>query len=84
MHFLALLFFLLSVKVNEVHHVRQTFKLILRVAPVLFLAAVFSFFSCLSVNFTFTLLYLIIYTNYRTFVVLLENCNTAFFDFLRM
>ena len=84
MHFLALFFILLSVKVHEVDHVRQTFKLILRVAPVLFLAADFSFFSCLFVNFTFTLLYSIIYTNYGTFVVLLENCNTVSFDFLKM
>ena len=42
------------------------FELILSVVPVLFLTAVFSFSSCASLNFTSTLLYLTIYTNYRT------------------
>ena len=37
------------------------FKLLLKVVPVLFLTAVFSFFSCVSVNFTFSLLYSTIY-----------------------
>ena len=38
------------------------FKLILKVVPALILTAVFSFFSCASVNLTFTLLYSTIYT----------------------
>ena len=41
--------------------------LILRVVPVLFLTAVFSFFSCVSDNFISASLYSTIYTNYRTF-----------------
>ena len=36
-------------------------KIILKVVPVLSLTAVFSFFSCVSVSFTFTLLYSIVY-----------------------
>ena len=43
----------------------KIFKLILRVVPV-FLTAGFSFLTCVSVNFTFTLLYWKIYTIHRT------------------
>ena len=57
------------------------FKLILRVVPVLSLTAVFSFFSWVSDNLTFTLLYSTIYINYRTFAVPLENCKVVSFDF---
>ena len=53
------------------------FKLTLRVVPVLFLTAVFSFFSYVSDNLTFTLLYSSIYTNYRTFAVPLEDSSIA-------
>ena len=56
------------------------FKLILRVAPVLFLTAVFNLFSFVSDNFTFALLYSTIYTNYRTFAVPLWNSNTVSLD----
>ena len=57
------------------------FKRIPKVVPVLFLTARFSFFSWVSDNLTFTLLYSTIYTNYRTFVVPLENSNIVSFDF---
>ena len=60
------------------------FKLILRVVPILFLTAVFRFFNDVSVNFTFTLLYSTIYTNYKTFVVPLENCKVVSFHCSRM
>ena len=60
------------------------FKLILKVVPVLSLTAIFIGFNCLSVNFTFTLLYSTIYTIYRTFVVLLENSSIVSFDCSRM
>ena len=56
----------------------------LRVVPVLFLTAVFSFFSRVSVNFTFTLLYSTIYIIHKTFVVPLENCKVVSFDCSRM
>ena len=59
-------------------------KLILRVVPVLSLTADFNFFSCVSDNLTFTLLYSTIYTNYRTFVVPLENSSIVSFDFSRI
>ena len=59
-------------------------KLILRVVPVFFLTAVFSFFRFVSVNFTLTLLYSTIYTIYRSFVVPLENCSIVSFDCSRM
>ena len=45
------------------------FKLILTVVPVLSLTAVFSYFSCLSDNLAFTLLYLTICFIHRTFAV---------------
>ena len=57
------------------------FKLILKVVPVLFLAAIFSSFSHVSVNFAFTLLYS---TIHRTFVVPLEDCRVFSFDCSRM
>ena len=60
------------------------FKFILKVFLVLFLTTVFSFFSCASDNFTFTLLYSVIYTNCRTFPVLLQNSNTVSFDCSRI
>ena len=60
------------------------FKFILKVVPVLSLTTVFSCFSCLSVNFTFTLLYSTIYTIYRTFIVPSENCSIVSFDCLRI
>ena len=85
MHFVAL-FFVLSKMIHEVNYLHQIiFKLILKVVPVLFLAAVFSFFSCESVNFafTFTSLYSTIYTNYRTFVFPLGNSRIVSFDFSR-
>ena len=85
MHFLALFFFLLSIIIHETDHFRRAFlKLILRAAPVLFLTAVFSCFSCLFDTLTFTLLYSTIYTNYRTFVVPLENSSIVSFDCSRM
>ena len=56
------------------------FKLILRVALVLFLAAGSSFFSWVCDNLTFTLLYSTIYINCRTFAVPLENFKVVSFD----
>ena len=82
MHFLTLLFVFLSIIIHEADHShKKKFKLILKVAPVLFLTAVFGFFSSVSVNLTFTLLYLTIYINYKAFVVALGYCKTAYFDF---
>ena len=60
------------------------FELILKVVSILFLTVVFSFFSCVFVNFTFTLLYSTIYTNYRTFIMPLENCRVVSFDCSRI
>ena len=57
------------------------FKLILRVVPVLSLAATFRFFSCASDNLTFTSLYSTIYINYKTFAVPFANSNIVSFDF---
>ena len=57
---------------------------ILNVVPVLFLTAVFSFFSCVSDNLTFTLLYSAIYTNYWTFTVPFANASIVSFDRPRM
>ena len=61
----------------------NTLKLILKV-PVLFLTAVFSFFSWVPDNLTFTLLYLTIYTNYRTFAVPFGNSSIVSFGFSRI
>ena len=60
------------------------FKFILRVVPVLFLTAVFSFFSWVSDNLTFTLLYSTIYINYKTFVVPFANSSIVSFDCSRI
>ena len=57
------------------------FQFILRVVPVVYSTVFFSFFSCVSVNFMFTLLYSTIYTIYTTFVVPLKNCSIVSFDF---
>ena len=74
MHFLPWFFLLLSKIIHEVDHFHQVFfKLILRVAPVLFLTVAFSFLSCVSDNFTFNLLYSTVYTICMTLIVLLEN-----------
>ena len=67
MHFVAL-FFVLSKMIHEVNYLHQIiFKLILKVVPVLFLGAVFSFFSCEYVNFAFTLTSL-----YTSFILITE------------
>ena len=70
MHFSALFFCLV---VNNNSRGRsfpsRILKIILRVVPVLFLAAVFSFFSCVSDNLTFTLLYSTIDIIHRAFAV---------------
>ena len=60
------------------------YKLILRVVPVLVLTTVFSFFSCVSDNLTFTLLYSTIYINYKTFAVPFANSSIVSFDFSRI
>ena len=57
------------------------FGLILKVVPVLFLTAVFSFFSCVSDNFHFLYCIQPIICSYKTFVVALENCKTVSLDF---
>ena len=62
----------------------NTFKLILKVVLVLFLTAVFSFFSCASDNFSFALPYSTIYANNRTFPAPLYNSNTVSFDCSRI
>ena len=85
MHFSALFFVLLSIIINVVNRFHHTFlKLILKVVPVLSLTAVFNFFSRISDNLTFTLLYSTTYINYKTFVVPFENCKMVSFDFSRM
>ena len=60
------------------------FKLILRVVNVLLLTTVFSFFSCVSDNLIFTLLYWTIYINYKSFSVPLENCKVVSFGCSRI
>ena len=60
------------------------FKFILRVVPVLSLTANFNFFSCVSDNLTFTLLYSTIYINCETFVVPFANSSIVSFDCSRM
>ena len=57
------------------------FKFILKVLPVLFLTAVFIFFSWVFDNLSFTLLYSAIYINYKTFFVPFQNSNIVSFDF---
>ena len=47
-----------------------------------FSTAVFSCFSCLSNNSTFTLMYSTIYTNYRSFAALLQNSKKFSLDYL--
>ena len=59
-------------------------KLILKVVPVLFLTVFFIFFSLVSDNLTYTLLYSTIYNNYRTFIVRFANSSIVSFDFLRI
>ena len=58
------------------------FELILKVVPVLFLTAVFSFVSCVFVNFTFIYCIQQFICNCNTFVVPLENCQTVSFFWL--
>ena len=60
------------------------YKLIHRVVPVLFLTAVFSLFSCVSVNFAFTLLYSTICTNYKTLAVHFAKSSIASFGCSRI
>ena len=61
------------------------FKFILRAVPVLFLTAVFSFFSWVSDNLTFRLYFIQPFIcSYKTFVVPLENSNFVSIDCSRI
>ena len=84
MHFLVLLCLVVIINSYGSSFPLNIFKLILRVVPVLFLTAVFSFFSCTSDILIFTLLYSTIYTDYRSFAVPFANSNTVSFDFSRI
>ena len=85
MNFLVLFFFLvISNNSYGKSFPLNIFKLILRFGPVLFLTAVFNFFSCLSDNLTFTLLYSTNYTNYKDFAALFANSSIVSFDFSRV
>ena len=47
----------------------KTIKFILKVVSIFFLSAFFIFFQLFTISSAFTLLYSIIYTNHKTFVV---------------
>ena len=72
--FLSFVFVLLSVTIHVVDHLHQTFLNPFSELFLFYLRQQFLvFFSFISVNFTFTLLYSTIYTNYRNFAIPLEN-----------
>ena len=85
MHFLVLFFVSLSIIIHLVNHFHSTFlKLFLKLFLFYSWHHFFSFFSWVSDNLTFNLLYSTIYINYRTFTVPFANSSIVCFDFSRI
>ena len=79
MHFLASFFVLLSVIIHQADHLHLRLN-ILKVVPVSFLTAVFSFFRFVSVNFIFTLSHQTINAIHRNFAVPVSNVASVDFS----
>ena len=85
MYFFALFFVLLSKIIHEADHFYQIFSnSFSELFLFYFWQRFFSFFTCISVNFTFILLYSAIYIIHRNFVVPLQNSSIVFFYFSRI